>query len=67
MKEHNFQRPPCLCVKTDLYYFNFFFFQAVENVARRMSTPDFSINRIEQDLEEELQRESKQPEKLRDM
>lgn len=42
-------------------------FQAVENVARRMSTPDFSIDRIEQDLEEELQRESKEPEKLGDM
>jgi hypothetical protein len=44
------------------------YFQAVENVARRMSTPDFSVmDRIEQDLEEELQRESKEPEKLGDM
>ena len=44
------------------------YFQAVENVARRMSTPDSSVmDRIEQDLEEELQRESKEPEKLGDM
>ncbi|XP_071120833.1 uncharacterized protein [Mytilus edulis] len=41
--------------------------KAVENVARRMSTPDFSIERIEQNLEEELARESKEPEKLRDI
>lgn len=44
------------------------YFQAVENAARRMSTPDSSVmDRIEQDLEEELQRESKEPEKLGDM
>ncbi|XP_052064947.1 uncharacterized protein LOC127704771 [Mytilus californianus] len=41
--------------------------KAVENVARRMSTPDFSIERIEQNLEEELERESKEPEKLGDI
>ena len=36
--------------------------QAVENAARRMSVPAFSIDRIEEDLDKEIAAEEKQKE-----
>ena len=37
-----------------IFYFSTLFWKAVENVARRMSTPGFSIDKIEENLDREI-------------